>query len=99
MTQKSNSETANANYANLTYGITEVASADECTAEATGTPIVSAGTALDATGDPASMQLTAGAEGEAGAPLTLCFQVTADDGLTEDTTTNATWQFTGTSVE
>lgn len=88
----------------LTYGLVAVDSPDDCTAAATGTEIIPAGTALnstggDETGGPTVANLTAGAETEAGAPATLCFQVTADDDLAEGSNTTATWQFTGTSAE
>ncbi|MGP9539886.1 SipW-dependent-type signal peptide-containing protein [Brachybacterium sp. AOP43-C2-M15] len=86
-----------ANAAHLTYGIIEVGSAAECTDDATGSAIVPAGTALDS--GTAGFDLVAGADGEAGAPVTLCFQVTAGPDLLQGETGTATWGFTATSVE
>lgn len=86
----------------LSYGIFEVASFADCDADATATPedtIVPAGTALDSVAGATTTALSAGADGTAGAPVTLCFQVTADDTLDEGQTNTATWQLTATSVE
>lgn len=83
----------------LTYGIVQVGSAAACTADATGTQIVPAGTALDSTTGAAEFDLTAGAEDVAGDPVTLCFQVTADNSLTQGEDATAQWQFTATSAE
>ncbi|WP_114854225.1 SipW-dependent-type signal peptide-containing protein [Brachybacterium sp. YJGR34] len=88
---------AGANAANLTYGIITVPSAAECTAAATGTEIVPAGTGLDAgTG---TFDLTAGTEGAAGDEVTLCFRVTAGPDLVQGESGTATWGFTATSAE
>lgn len=87
------------NEANLSYGIVAVDDAAACTAGATGTTIVPAGTALDATTGAQGFDLTAGAGSTAGAPVTLCFQVTAGNNLTEGKAANAQWQFTATSAE
>lgn len=87
------------NAANLTYGIVSVASAAECTAEATGTEIVPEGTSLDAIAGAAGFDLTAGEGAAVGEEATLCFQVTAGDGLVQGATGTATWGFTATSVE
>lgn len=87
-----------ANAANLTYGITQVGSAEECAEGATGTTIVPAGTALNATTGAAEFTLAAG-DGAAGAPVSLCFQVTAGDALEQGETGTANWEFTATSVE
>ncbi|GAA4282497.1 hypothetical protein GCM10022261_00280 [Brevibacterium daeguense] len=85
------------NVTGLTYGVVQVESFAVCTPEATGTSIVAAGTALDAgTG---SFEVTAGPDTSAGAPVNLCFQVTANDELSQNQSTTATWQFTATSVE
>lgn len=92
-------EGSGANAANLTYGIVQVASAADCTAGATGTEIVPAGTALSSNAGAATFDLTAGAAGEAGAPATLCFQVTAGDDLLEGEAGAALWNFTATSQE
>lgn len=86
------------NPAALTYGIVQVANAAACTATATGTQIVPAGTALNSTTGAADFNLTAGATGQPGTPVTLCFTVTAGDTLTEGQNTTAQWQFAATSV-
>lgn len=87
-----------ANAANLTYGITQVATAAECVEGATGTDVIPAGTALDSVAGASEFTLTAG-DGAAGAPVTLCFQVTAGEGLTQGDPGTANWEFTATSVE
>ena len=88
-----------ANAAALTYGIVAVANAGACSADATGTSIVPAGTALGSVAGAQGFDLTSGAGTEAGAPATLCFMVTADDSLTQGQSTTAQWQFTATSAE
>ncbi|MBM6591341.1 SipW-dependent-type signal peptide-containing protein [Brevibacterium sp. RIT 803] len=88
-----------ANEANLSYGIVAVDDAASCTEGATGTTVVPAGTALDATIGAQGFDLTAGAGSTAGAPVALCFQVTAGDDLTEGDAASAQWQFTATSAE
>lgn len=88
-----------ANEANLSYGIVTVDDAASCGEGATGTTVVPTGTALDATTGAQGFDLTAGAGSAAGAPVTLCFQVTASDDLTEGDAAKAQWQFTATSAE
>lgn len=83
----------------LTYEIVSVANAGACSADATGTSIVPADTALGSTARAEGFDLIAGADATAGAPITLCFKVTADDSLTQGQNTNAQWQFTATSAE
>lgn len=83
----------------LTYGIVQVASAGACSATATGTSVVPAGTALDSTAGASEFDLTAGTDTSAGDPVTLCFKVTADDTLAQGQDTTAQWQFTATSAE
>ncbi|OAV52152.1 SipW-dependent-type signal peptide-containing protein [Enteractinococcus helveticum] len=85
--------------ADLTYGIVTVDDVAACTAEATGTAVVPAGTAIGTTEGATVFDLTAGAEGATGAPVTLCFQVTAGDGLVEGQEITASWGFLGESVE
>ena len=87
------------NSAALTYAIVQVASAGDCSADATGTSIVPEGTALDSTTGGADFNLTAGADTATGDPVTLCFQVTAGDSLEQGQNTTAQWQFTATSAE
>lgn len=88
-----------ANAENLTYGITQVESAAECTEGATGTEIVPSGTALDSMDGATGFELIAGADDAAGAPVTLCFQVTAGDDLVQGESGTANWGLTATSVE
>lgn len=83
----------------LTYGISQVGATGECTEGATGTPIVPAGTSVDAITGAAPFTLEAGAAGTAGAPVVLCFEVTAGETLQQGDTGSATWEFTATSVE
>ncbi|MCF2589242.1 SipW-dependent-type signal peptide-containing protein [Brevibacterium sp. UCMA 11752] len=83
----------------LTYGIVSVANAGACSADATGTSIVPAGTAIGSVAGAQGFDLTAGADAAAGAPVTLCFQVTASDSLTQGQAATAQWQFTATSAE
>lgn len=83
----------------LTYGITQVGAAGECTEGATGTPIVPAGTGVDAITGATPFTLEAGAAGTAGTPVVLCFEVTAGDNLDQGATGSATWEFTATSDE
>lgn len=79
----------------LTFGIIEVASADACAPDATGTTIVPTGTAFgEAPGD-TSIALAAAA----GDTAVLCLQVTAGDTLTQGETGTATWEFAAESVE
>jgi len=90
---------ANANADNLTYGIVQVDDAAACTPDATGTEIAASNTPLGTVGTTNEFTLTAGAGDQAGSPVTLCFQVTAGEGLDEGATTEAHWEFVGTSVE
>ncbi|MCU4296303.1 hypothetical protein D3I60_04265 [Brevibacterium permense] len=87
------------NAAALTYAIVQVDSVGDCSASATGTSVVPAGTALDSTTGAADFNLTAGADTATGDPVTLCFQVTAGDSLEQGQNTTARWQFTATSAE
>lgn len=83
----------------LSYEIVSVANAGACSADATGTSIVPADTAPGSTARAEGFDLIAGADATAGAPVTLCFKVTAGDSLTQGQNTNAQWQFTATSAE
>ncbi|HJF77169.1 MAG TPA: SipW-dependent-type signal peptide-containing protein [Brevibacterium linens] len=83
----------------LTYEIVQVASAGECSATATGTSVVPAGTALDSTTGAADFDLSAGAGTATGDPVSLCFKVTAGDSLEQGQNTTAQWQFTATSAD
>ena len=83
----------------LTYEIVQVASAGECSATATGSSVVPAGTALDSTTGAADFDLSAGAGTATGDPVSLCFKVTAGDSLEQGQNTTAQWQFTATSAD
>lgn len=88
-----------ANAGALTYGIVAVDAATDCTTDAAGTQIVPAGTDIGSVVDSTTIKLTAGADEAVGTPVALCFQVTADDSLTQGQAATANWQFVGTSVE
>lgn len=87
------------NAQHLTYGIIQVDNAAACTPEATGTEIATAGAQLGTVGTSTAFQLAAGAADEPGAAVTLCFQVTAGPELIQGQTTEATWEFVGTSTD
>lgn len=87
------------NFDHLTYGIVQVDHADECVPEAKGYEIVSKGSKLDSTDDAKQFELRSGADGSAGEPVTLCFQVEAGDNLKQVAEpVEATWNFVGESV-
>ncbi len=88
-----------ANAGALSYEIVQVDTAGDCSATATGTSVVPAGTALDSTAGATDFTLTAGADDALGTPVALCFKVTADDTLTQDEPATAQWQFTATSAD
>jgi len=90
---------AGANAENLSYGITEVTGVEDCVEGATGGQIVPGGTGLSDTAGADGFTLEAGADDAAGAPVVLCFEVTAGDGLQQGETGTASWEFTATSVE
>lgn len=90
---------------NLTYGIFTVADFASCTptataADAGATSIVSAGSGFNAapTG-PNNIELAAGTTDTAGAPVVLCFQVTAKTTLEEGQSNDVTWNFEATSKQ
>lgn len=89
-----------ANAENLTYGIVTVADTAACTVDAEGTSrIVPAGTALGATAGARSFDLFTGPADSAGAPVVLCFQVTAGADLQQGGDASALWQFTATTTD
>lgn len=90
---------AGANAGFLSYEITQVGAVSECVEGATGTQIVPAGTGLDDITGATGFSLEAGADAAAGAPVVLCFEVTAAEGLVQGGAGTATWGFTATSVE
>lgn len=85
----------------LSYRLAQVADFGSCTAEPTGTELVTAGTGLGTAPDAAQFDLTAGGEGAAGEAVTLCFQITAGDeaDMPQGGTATATWQFSAESVD
>lgn len=101
---KEASTTTHPNVEHLSYGIVQVEDSVGCVPDATGMKeIVSAGTALNSIGDAATFNLQSGDESEAGSPITLCFQITAGEGLqqlteSESKRLTATWKFDGQSV-
>ena len=82
----------------LTYGITQVATVEDC-APGAGTAVVPADTALGTAPDSAEVDLAAAAAGTAVEAAILCIQVTTADTLEQGETGTATWQFTAESVE
>lgn len=82
--------------AGLTYEL--IATSDfGCDETTTGTILVPAGTAVTAgSGD---FELAPGAAGVAGAPVNLCFAVTADSSLAQGQSGAVTWQFAATSTD
>ena len=87
------------NEANLSYTVTAIAAADACDATATGTAVAS-GATLSAQTGATSVPLTQGATaGTPGAPVQLCFAVTAGADLEQGDIATATWEFTATSLD
>ncbi|GGM46328.1 hypothetical protein GCM10011608_33870 [Micromonospora sonchi] len=89
-------------FVGLTYGIATVAAFADCgPAPVDPTWIVPQGTALDAVADPAvPFSLTQGVDtATPGAPAFLCFVVTADDTLVQNSQVTETWQLLAESVE
>ncbi|WP_324014091.1 SipW-dependent-type signal peptide-containing protein [Microbacterium sp. JZ37] len=85
-----------ANAANLSYEVYAIAADATCSAAtATGT-LVASGATLNALTAGADVTLTAG-DAAPGAPVQLCFEVTAGAGLEEGGDATATWSFTATS--
>jgi len=71
-----------------------------CSASAVSTGvIVNSNTALDAVGTPSNISLAKSTDvgHSAGAPVYLCFKVSADQSLTQGQTATPTWKFTATS--
>lgn len=81
---------------NLTYQLLQTTTFG-CTAATTGTTLVPAGTALSTVPASTTFPLAAGTGGAAGAPVYLCFKVTAGAGLAQGQTGSATWQFQAAS--
>lgn len=85
-----------ANAANLSYEVYAIAADATCDATTATGALVSSGATLDAITVGADVALTAG-DGVAGAPVQLCFEVTAGADLEEGGDATATWSFTATS--
>ncbi|WP_051267370.1 SipW-dependent-type signal peptide-containing protein [Nakamurella lactea] len=88
---------------NLTYALVTTSSITCNAAAVTGATgaaiLVPAGTLLSSVGTPAPFTLVKGATaGTAGAPVYLCFAVTAGAGLVQGQTGTATWQLLATST-
>ncbi|SDP36615.1 SipW-cognate class signal peptide [Nakamurella panacisegetis] len=81
----------------LTYRLIESATWG-CSAATTGTDLVPAATVLGTVPGSVTFGLTTGSPVSApGAPVFLCFVVTADSGLVQGQTGTATWEFTAVS--
>ncbi|MFI7079252.1 SipW-dependent-type signal peptide-containing protein [Micromonospora sp. NPDC049903] len=87
-------------FAGLTYGIATVPTFGDCApTPTTPTWIVAEGTALDSVAGAVSFNLTQGTPPTTpGAPVFLCFVVTADAGLVQGTSVTETWQLLAESV-
>ncbi len=81
---------------NLTYTLIQP-TAFGCDGATTGTALVAAGNAVGTVPAATTFTLAKGAGGTAGAPVFLCFKVTAGSGITQGQTGTATWQFSATS--
>lgn len=83
--------------AGLTY---ELISTEDflCDIETTGTVLVPAGTALGTTPADVEFALTEGVDTAAGAPVNLCFRVTATDALPQGQAGSTIWSFTAESI-
>ena len=87
--------------ANLTYEVdrTTTFACGSGTTDSTGTPLITAGTAVTAVAGPNTFVLNAGAPVTSpGATQFLCFKVKAGAGLVQGTTGTVTWQFTASSI-
>lgn len=79
--------------ANLTYTLIQPTSFG-CTSATTGTALVAAATAVGTVPGTVTFDLAQGSPvTNAGAPVNLCFKVTAGTGLTQSQAGTATWQF------
>lgn len=95
-----NTSLTGGNATGLTYGITRVDSVDACNANLNEgvRDIVEKGTPLGQ--KPATSKnftLVQGTDGAPGKEAILCFQITADDNLSESQTATATWAFDAVS--
>jgi predicted ribosomally synthesized peptide with SipW-like signal peptide len=81
---------------NLTYTLIQPTTFG-CTSATTGTALVPTATAVGSVPGSTTFPLAVGTGGAAGAPVFLCFKVTAGAGLLQAQTGTATWQFTAVS--
>ncbi|MCT9870566.1 SipW-dependent-type signal peptide-containing protein [Paenarthrobacter aurescens] len=79
----------------LTYSLTQ--STDFGCAEPVDTTLVAAGQVLGTTPGSVTFALTQGAGTDPGAPVNLCFRITADDDLVQSQTGTTTWEFAAQS--
>ncbi|GAB3614532.1 hypothetical protein GCM10027415_28720 [Humibacter ginsengisoli] len=83
---------------NLTYSMIQLAATGTCNASATGTTLVTAGTAVGTVPASVTFPLTAGSPTtQAGTAVQVCIVVTAGSGLQQGQTGAATWQFAAQS--
>ena len=86
--------------ADLSYNVYAIDAAATCGAAAvSGAPVFATGATLGALTPGAALDLADGATGTAGAPVQLCFEVTAGAGLDQGASATATWEFVATSVD
>lgn len=84
------------NLTGLTYQLIQTQTFG-CGGTPVGAPLVPAGTVVSTTPAGVSVGLTQGAPDQPGAPVNLCFTVTAGDSLVQSATGSTTWEFTATS--
>lgn len=87
---------AGGNEANLSYTVRAIAPAAVCDETASGT-LIASGATLDELTGATSVSLAKGTDPDAGAPVQLCFAVTAGD-LEPTESATATWEFAATSI-
>lgn len=88
-------ETSTGGLVGLTYSLTQ-STAFGCGQAVTAT-LVPAGQALGTTPGSVTFALTQGAGTDPGAPVNLCFRITADDDLVQSQTGSTTWEFSAQS--
>lgn len=69
-----------------------------CAQATAGVSLVTAGTPIGTVPGAPTFDLDQGSGGAAGAPVNLCFKVSADDGLVEGQNGTVTWEFAAASV-
>ncbi len=84
----------------LTYGMVALPPGGTCDADATGTTLVGAGTAVGTVPSAVTFDLAAGSPSSSpGTAVQLCIAVTAGSGLQQGQTGSATWQFAAQSTD